>query len=184
MRTIPLPPIDYLRQRLRYEPATGKLYWRENASMPKRWNARYAGREALAYIGNNGRYMGRIQYRAYQAHRIIWAVVYGEDPAGQIDHIDHNPLNNRIDNLRVVSHQENHRNTSHRKNNTSGAMGVSWFAATSRWSAYIMVDKRKHHLGYFADKQDAIAARKAAEAQYGFHDNHGVQAEKDEPYAI
>jgi hypothetical protein len=175
MAAKPLPPVEYLRQRLRYEPETGKLYWRECTSMPKMWNTTYAGTKALAFVGNNGRYMGRIQYRAYQAHRVVWAIVHGEDPNGEIDHIDHNPLNNRIENLRVVSHQENHRNTPHRKNNTSGSMGVSWFAATSRWSAYIMVDGRKIHLGYFLDKQEAIAARKAAEALYGFHNNHGVE---------
>jgi hypothetical protein len=176
MRINPLPPVDYLRQRLRYEPDTGKIYWRDYASMPKSWRARYAGREALTYVKPSGHQMGRIDRKAYQAHRIAWALHHGEDPAGEIDHINHDPLDNRIENLRVVSHQENHRNTSLRKNNTSGAMGVSWFAASRKWSAYLMVDGRKKHLGYFHDHGDAVAARRAAEARYGFHTNHGVEA--------
>lgn len=175
MRINSLPPVDYLRQRLRYDPDTGKLYWRECASMPKSWNTKYAGREALAFVGNNGRYMGRIDYKAYQAHRIAWALHYGEDPDGQIDHINHDPLDNRIANLRVVSHQENHRNTGLRRNNASGVMGVSWHKAGAKWTAYVMVDGRKQHLGYFHEFDDAVAARKAAEAQYGFHANHGVE---------
>jgi hypothetical protein len=175
MRTTPLPPIDYLRQRLRYEPDTGKLYWRECDDMPKSWRTKYSGREAFTCVKNNGYRMGRIDYRAYQAHRVAWALHHGEDPVGEIDHVDHDRANNRAENLRVVSHQDNHRNTTLRKNNTSGAMGVSWFAASKKWSAYLMVDGRKKHLGYFHERADAIAARKAAEAEYGFHTNHGVE---------
>lgn len=176
MAAKPLPPVEYLRQRLRYEPETGKLYWRENPAASAKWNRRYAGREAFINDNCNGYKAGRLDYVAYLAHRVIWAMCYEEDPPGQIDHIDHDRVNNRLENLRVVSHQENHRNTSRKKNNTSGHNGVSWFAASSRWSAYIMVDRRKQHLGYFAEKQDAIDARKAAEARYGFHTNHGVEA--------
>lgn len=176
MRINPLPPIDYLRQRLRYEPDTGKLYWRDYATMPKTWRTRYAGREAFTYIKASGHRMGRIDCKAYQAHRIAWALHHGEDPAGEIDHINHDPLDNRAENLRVVSHQDNHRNTTLRKNNTSGTMGVSWFAAGRKWSAYLMADGVKKHLGYFHELDDAVAARKAAEAEYGFHTNHGVEA--------
>lgn len=176
MAAKPLPPVGYLRQRLRYEPETGKLYWRPCPGRNASWNAQHADREAFVNVHCQGYRAGRLDYVAYFAHRVIWAMCYGEDPEGQIDHVDHDRMNNRLENLRVVSHQENHRNTSRKRNNTSGQNGVSWFAATSRWSAYIMVDGRKKHLGYFADKQDAIAARRAAEARYGFHANHGVEA--------
>jgi len=175
MRIIPLPPVDYLRQRLRYDPDTGKLYWRDYAALPKTWRTRYAGGEAFTYLKPNGYRMGRIDYTAYQAHRIAWALHYGEDPAGEIDHVNRDRSDNRIANLRVVSHQENHRNTGLRRNNASGVMGVSWHKAGAKWTAYVMVDGRKQHLGYFHEFDDAVAARKAAEAQYGFHANHGVE---------
>ena len=168
-----LPSVEYLRQRLRYDPETGKLYWRRGT---KQRHAHRDGVEAFTAVRNTGYKHGRVDDRAYQAHRVIWAMEYGEWPTGQIDHIDHDRTNNRLANLRIVSHQENHRNTSRRKNNTSGAMGVSWYKAGGKWTAYIMVDRRKQHLGYFDSLEDAVAARKAAEAQYGFHPNHGVEA--------
>lgn len=171
-----LPSIDYLRQRLRYEPETGKLYWRDDAAMHNRWRWRYANTEAFTSSNGNGYRMGRINYRGFLAHRVAWAIVRGAWPGGQIDHIDHDRANNRIENLRVVAHQENHRNTTRRKNNTSGVVGVSWYKAGAKWTAYIMVDRTKQHLGYFDNIDDAIAARKAAEAEYGFHANHGVEA--------
>jgi hypothetical protein len=175
MTTLALPPIDYLRQRLRHDPGTGKLYWRADAPLVrKNWNTRFGGREAFTAIRNTGYRHGRIDDVCYQAHRVIWALHYGADPVGHLDHIDHDKLNNRIENLRIVNHQENHRNTSRRRNNTSGHMGVSWFAAGNKWSAYIMVDRKKKHLGYFDRLDDAVAARRAAEATFGFHENHGI----------
>lgn len=174
-----LPSIEYLRQRLRYEPETGKLYWRDAPGLTRKWRNRFAGREAFTSNNGNGYRMGRLDYRAHLAHRVIWAMHHGAWPDGQIDHIDHDRMNNRIPNLRVVQHQENHRNTSHRKNNTSGVMGVSWYKAGDKWTAYIMVGGAKQHLGYFDNFDDAVAARKAAEARYGFHRNHGVEAAPD-----
>lgn len=174
-----LPSIDYLRQRLRYEPETGKLYWRDDPAMDRRWRGRYANTEAFTANNGNGYRMGRVDCRGLLAHRVAWAIVNGAWPEGQIDHLDHDRTNNRMENLRVVAHQENHRNTTRRKNNTSGAMGVSWYKAGAKWTAYIMVDGCKEHLGYFDEFDDAIAARKAAEARYGFHANHGVEAQPD-----
>lgn len=169
-----LPSIAYLRQRLRYEPETGKLYWREHEDMPQRWNTRYAGREAFTAVRNTGYKHGRVLGVAYQAHRVIWALVHGVWPDGQIDHIDHDPVNNRIENLRIVQHRENQRNASLRGNNTSGTMGVSWYKAGSKWTAYITVDCVKQHLGYFNTFEDAVTARKQAERIFGFHENHGI----------
>lgn len=174
MSTADLPDVDYLRQRLRYDPETGKLYWRENPQMPRLWRQRYAGREAFTAVRNTGYKHGRLDCRAYQAHRVIWAMHHGSWPEGHIDHINHDPIDNRIANLRSVTLQENLRNTVRRKNNTSGCMGVSWFKGTQRWSAHIMVDRVKHHLGYFTELADAVAARKAAEKRFGFHKNHGI----------
>lgn len=164
---------DYLRQRLRYEPETGKLYWLRFAKQRANWNSMWAGKEAFTAVRNTGYFHGRLDNVAHQAHRVAWALHHGVWPTGTIDHINGDPRDNRIENLRDVSHQENHRNQRVRKNNTSGAMGVSWFRGTGRWSAYIMVDKRKQHLGYFAELADATAARKAAEKLFGFHANHG-----------
>ena len=172
-----LPAPDYLRQRLRYDPETGALHWRDNPDFPAMWRTRYSGRAAFTCVNHNGYRMGRVDSRAFLAHRVIWAMYHGEWPQGEIDHLDHDRLNNRIANLRIVDHRENHRNTSLRRNSASGVLGVSWFKAGAKWSAYIMVDRVKRHLGYFDDKQAAIRARRGAEREYGFHANHGVEAE-------
>ena len=82
------------------------------------------------------------------------------------DHADRNPLNNRKYNLRVATDVENARNHNKQKNNTSGYIGVSFHSGKNKWSAYIVVDKKRNHLGSFINKDDAIRVRLKAEKQY------------------
>lgn len=82
------------------------------------------------------------------------------------DHEDRNPLNNRRYNLRIATATENAQNSSINKNNTSGFIGVGWNKKTAKWVAYIIVNKKHLHLGYFSNKIDAIKARLNAEAKY------------------
>lgn len=83
------------------------------------------------------------------------------------DHIDRNELNNQKCNLRPCTTQENIRNSSIRRNNTSGVIGVSFNKTYNKWESYINIDKNKRKfLGYFSDKQDAILARLQAEQVY------------------
>lgn len=183
MAAKPLPPVEYLRQRLRYEPETGKLYWREHSNMPTHWNTRYAGTEAFT-ADFKGYRQGTFDYGRYFAHRVAWALHNGQWPVKTLDHVNHNPADNRIENLREVLHSDNMKNMRMHCTNTSGATGVYWYARYQKWTALIKADGVQHFLGYFADMQDAIAARKAAESRYGFHVNHGVEPKKCEPYAI
>jgi hypothetical protein len=90
-----------------------------------------------------------------------------------VDHIDGNGSNNRLSNLRVVTHQENMRNTKLSSRNTSGTIGVWWSLSSERWQAQIRVENKNLYLGRYTNKDDAIEARKAAEIKYGFHENHG-----------
>lgn len=180
-----LPPPELLRKLLRYEPETGKLFWRERTpdmftntgcggqnGACARWNGRYGGKEALSYVNHNGYVSGRIFNIGYQSHRVIWAMVHNEWPENDIDHIDHNRGNNRIDNLRSVTRLENLRNISIQKNNTSGVLGVR--LACGRWVATIMVNHKSINLGSFSCLEDAKEARRRANIKYGFHKNHGV----------
>ena len=59
------------------------------------------------------------------------------------------------------------------KNNTSGHTGVYWYSQRKKWVSEIFADGRKISLGYFKDKEEAIQARKQANIEYGFHENHG-----------
>lgn len=183
-KTLPTP--QYLRQLLRYEPESGKLFWRERPAdlfkpdgyrtpegCAANWNSRWAGKEAFTATNGPGHLHGRIDYKAYLAHRVVWAIHYGEAPKHEIDHINHNPADNRIENLRDVSHAENQRNHPLRKRNKSGTHGVAQLKC-GKWYSRIKNGGKLIHLGYFDRLEDAVAARKAAEARLGYHANHGA----------
>lgn len=115
-------------------------------------------------------------YKTYLLHRVIWDMCFPEDKLSAddfIDHIDHDRSNNRLNNLRKVSRKQNMQNQSRRRTNTTGHTGIYWCARENKWNAQITVGYKTTHLGYFVDKKDAITARRNAEVQYGFHDNHG-----------
>ncbi len=86
----------------------------------------------------------------------------------EIDHIDRNPWNNRLVNLRVVTRTENRHNLSPASfpGNKSGRRGVSWCEASKKWKAYIGHNGGLVHLGYHTDKDDAVRAREEAERIY------------------
>ncbi|MFD2248971.1 hypothetical protein [Pseudochelatococcus lubricantis] len=96
----------------------------------------------------------------------------GADP-DEIDHVNGIRSDNRFNNLRNVDHAANTRNVALHSSNTSGVIGVSWAKRECRWRASIKANNRERHIGYFRDFEDAVAARKAAERQFGFHKNHG-----------
>lgn len=171
---------DIVRQLLKYEPETGKLFWLERGREFfathrgwRIWNAQNAGREALTAICRGYR-VGDVLGRKHNAHRICWLLACQTWPLGQIDHIDGNGLNNALSNLRDVTHQENGQNQRKPKNNTSGVTGVCWVRRDQKWQATIMVDGRNKSLGCYDNIDDAARARRAAEASYGFHPNHGA----------
>ena len=102
--TIPLPDAETLRTLFDYNPDTGQLSWRRG---------KRAGQPCGYLAGDYKGYLRvKVQQRHYRVHRLVWAYYYGEDiPEGLvIDHIDHDPQNNRIDNLRVVTVGENNAN--------------------------------------------------------------------------
>jgi len=108
----------------------------------------------------------------YRAHRLAWFYVYGVWPEN-IDHIDHIRANNKFNNLRNVTHQENHKNASLSKNNKSGFNGVSWCNRDELWIAGIRINGNRINLGGYKNKDRAIKRREFANILYGFHENHG-----------
>lgn len=114
----------------------------------------------------------RIDGKSYLVHHIIWLMFNGKLPE-YLDHIDGNGLNNKIENLREVSHKENMMNKKKYRNNTSGLVGVSWAAKAEKWYAYIQHNKKRISLGHFDNILDAAAARISAQAVYNYHRNHG-----------
>lgn len=186
MANKPLPTPDELRQLLRYDEATGKIFWLPRSPelfksdghngchrSSLTWNKKHAGREASGNANNHGYMMISLFKRLVGAHRVAWAIVHGQWPVGEIDHINGHRSDNRINNLRDVSSQDNKRNAARRADNSSGVAGVSRRPQSSRWRARIFIDGGEKSLGTYSTLPDAIAARKAAEIRYGFHPNHG-----------
>lgn len=157
---------DVVKEMLRYEADTGRLYWLERPAhhfdtdvLRRRWNNRLAGKEALTAINGHGYRHGKVCNVSIKAHRVIWLLVYREFPKGVIDHIDRDKLNNRIENLRDVSKVVNSLNAKVYKNNRSGVTGVSWHKRTNRWLARGMARGRDVMIGRFDTREEAIAAR-------------------------
>ena len=151
---------EYLRSILNYDPETGIFTWKASVA-----NSVKVG-DVAGYSNGNGYLRLRLQSRLYQAHRLAWLYVYGEWPKLDIDHINRNRSDNRISNLREVTNKQNMQNKSKRSDNTSGHPGVVWYKRSAKWQAQIMHNYKTIHLGYFTDREDAIAARKAAEKLY------------------
>lgn len=91
----------------------------------------------------------------------------------EIDHINHDRSDNRIENLRLVTGGENKKNQSIRKRNKSGFTGVGWHSKAKKWRAEIKSGGVYMYLGLYSSIGDAVNARKMAEIELGFHDNHG-----------
>ena len=174
-----LPDIDILRKLLRYESDTGLLFWRarpfemfSTQSAARAWNTKYADKMAGAKM-KDGYVSLSILNVPYRAHRIVWAIVNGEDPTCEIDHINGKRDDNRAKNLRLVSTQENARNAKKQKNNSTGQTGVYWDKSFNKYVAIIGVNNKLKNLGRFETVGDAVAARRAAEVKYGFSERHG-----------
>lgn len=173
--------IDYLRQIVSYDAGAGVLTWLKrpethfsSARICNSWNAKHAGKAAGAIRPSGYVYLA-IDGIRHPVHRVAYALHNNEWPPHEcvIDHIDQDPSNNRIVNLRLASQKENMRNQPSRKNNSSGTMGVSFDKKQGKWVARIMVSGKSVRLGAFEIQEDAINARRLAERRLGFHQNHG-----------
>lgn len=152
---------------LRYDPITGLLFWRNPIGR------RASVGSVAGYKNSFGHINLSIAGQSYTAHRLIWLHVHGVWPKDQIDHINHIPDDNRIENLREATQTENQKNKSVQKNSTSGILGVTYCNTNYKWVASINIDGKFTFLGRFKDKFEAICCRKSAENKNGYHENHG-----------
>jgi hypothetical protein len=171
---------------LTYLPLEGVAIWKARpASLfaSKRactiWNNRFPGAVAGSlHVDDTGHRTIHIKVagKQYKAHRVFWEMVHGEIPQEMtIDHIDQDSTNNRIENLRLASQTDQHRNRPVQRNNFCGCAGVSWVGSKGMWRSRITVGRKTIELGMRCSLLDAIAIRKSAEINYGFHPNHGRQ---------
>lgn len=153
---------ERLKQLLHYNPNTG-IFTRKKQIQ----GSSAIGTEA-GYKNTRGYIAIMVDWRLYVAHRLVFLYMYGYIPEGEVDHIDRNRGNNRLDNLREATRQCNARNAGMLSNNKSGIKGVYFFKITGRWGANIKVNKKSIFLGYHLKKEDAAMARWNAEQRYNF----------------
>jgi hypothetical protein len=144
----PLPSPEDLRARLRYDPDTGRLYWRKNFR-------RVREGDRAGYDTGSGYRAIKVAQKQIMEHRVAWAIFYGEWPMREIDHINQNKSDNRIANLRDVDRTENNLNN----RNVRG-----YRMNKGKWEAYYSERGVRHHLGRFSTEAEARAARAKAMA--------------------
>lgn len=155
---------ELVRECLHYDPDTGIFTW---LKPPRHGGKAKVGDVAGTPTLNNRVTIGIFKHRLY-AHRLAWFYVHGRWPEKNIDHIDGNPSNNKLSNLREANQHENMQNLSRtpKKSNKSGFVGVSWCKAKRKWVAAIRIDGKQTQLGRFETAELAHAAYCEAKAKH------------------
>ncbi len=162
---------DALKDALEYSPDTGQFIWRAGRGRAKKG-------DQAGCLAKNRRGYSWVQIRIFghlhSAHRLAWLYHFGEFPQGEIDHVNQDATDNRIENLKVVDHQGNALNQPMKASNTSGVTGVYWEERTGKWRAEVKVSGVKNRLGRFNSLEDAASAVSSFRANNGFAPTHGV----------
>lgn len=141
---------------LLYDKHTGEFTWKSSGEPA-------GSTSAAGYVSIN------IDGKRYPAHRLAWYITYGYFPEHEIDHVNRDPSDNRLANLREASRQCNARNMDNPSDNRSGVKGVSYCRTNRKWRATIAVNRRNYNLGTYEDFADAVCARFAAEQCLNWH---------------
>ena len=149
---------ERLHELLRYDPVSGDFYWRVQTNSRALVGMK-AGANSFSGRPNNNYRVINVDKKTYRAHNLVWFYFHGVFPTNVIDHINGNRLDNRIENLRDVTRQQNSWNLQKaRRNNKSGYLGVDWKPERSKWRAQIRIDGNKKLIGYFTTAEEASAA--------------------------
>lgn len=143
----------------------GNIYWKKNGKIAN----------TIKYQKDGYNYaVVHINKKQLKISRVIWTMFNG-DPNGDIDHIDHNSLNNNIDNLRIVNADGNAKNRKLFKNNKSGKVGVIFckINKSKPWGVQIM-NSGERYFKSFSTKMEAELHALEKYKEFGFHDNNGL----------
>lgn len=165
---------NYLRECFSYDVQTGALTWRvrprEHFKGGAGWhnfNNQFANRPAGA-TGVDKYIDVKVNGIGYPIARIIWAMQSGQSEFGHVDHIDGDPTNNRMSNLRLATFAENARNRTHKSNNSSGVRGVTWHKPSRKWWVRVTLEGKTHSFGvYKTIEEAAVVAYEAKQRMFG-----------------
>lgn len=173
-----------LKELINYNPLTGIFTWKCRARKWfnddrsfNTWNTKYSNTVA-GYIkesnSNKKYYSIGVFNKIYRSHKLAFLYMDGLIPK-EIDHKDHDGLNNKWINLRSVTHKENCKNFKLSERSKTGITGVSFCNTRNKFRATINdFEGNRKSLGYFDDIHLAAKVRKEAEIEYGYHKNHGI----------
>jgi hypothetical protein len=166
--------LNYANEYLKYDP-DGSLRWAKRAK-----HSSVCVGQMVGHLDKDGYRRFALKGKLYRASRIIWLMHYGEWPRGHIDHINNDVSDNRIENLRDVTNQQNCFNRKLSRSNTSGYKGVAYHKNDKKWQASIQLNGKTKFLGYFDDPQKAhLAYCEAAKNLFGQYANNGITTKGD-----
>lgn len=166
----------YLLSILEYNKETGVFLWKKregNDKSSKIFNALYAGNKAGSIHSSKRsvtRYIAiKIGKKSYKAHRLAFIMTEGRAPK-EVDHINHNGLDNSWSNLRSSNRRDNQKNLPRQKSNKSGCIGVNWHKAAKKWQARAVdMSGKRVDLGRYRNIEDAVKARKKYEKEFKYY---------------
>lgn len=154
---------ETFNDRFRYDPDTGIIAWKRNFYASNGALLRKPGDIAGTTL-SNGYVQLRVNGKAYLAHRVAWLLTHKRWPTELIDHINGNPSDNRLCNLREASASQNLFNTHNRAIGEAGFRGVFRSSSGNRWRAVVTKDGKRIYVGSFATPEEASVARERAAA--------------------
>ena len=154
--------VEYIRSILHYDAETGLFTWKVNRLRARIGNVAGTMNRRLGYVVLN------IDGKVYYLHRLVWVWLYGHWPAGEIDHINGNAADNRLCNLRDVSHSQNLCNQKLSEVNSSGVKGVSWCNRDQKWRVQVAKNGKNVVDKYFDNFELAeLVAEEGRELYHG-----------------
>lgn len=169
-------PIDKIKEFLDYSPVTGIFTWKKKAGQTS-----IIGREAGSKH-HTGYKTFRLDGSEYMCHRAAWAISNGVVNFGEIDHINGDRSDNRIENLRIVSRSGNQQNKALNSNNTTGHTGVYKVKGADNYYRVIITKDRARYGGHYFGYDRACQAYR--ELKHMLHDTHGQYVSRLNEYRV